>query len=81
MFTLGPIGFAAPWLLTALIALPALWWLLRAVPPAPIRRAFPGVILLLGLEDRDSEARRTPLWLMLLRMAALAAMIIGFAGP
>ena len=42
MFVLGPIGFTTPWLLLALAALPVLWWLLRAVPPAPIRRAFPG---------------------------------------
>ena len=49
MFTLGPIGFAIPSLLLALIALPVLWFLLRAVPPAPIRRRFPGVALLLGL--------------------------------
>ncbi len=81
MFALGPIGFATPWLLAGLAALPVLWWLLRAVPPAPIRRAFPGVTLLLGLDDREVEARRTPLWLMLLRMVALAAMILGFAGP
>ncbi len=81
MFALGPIGFAAPWLLAALIALPVLWIILRAIPPAPMRRAFPGVALLLGLEDEDSEADRTPWWLLLLRMLAIAAMIFGFAGP
>ena len=32
------IGFTAPWLLVGLFALPLLWILLRAVPPAPIRR-------------------------------------------
>ena len=52
MFTLGPLGFAAPWLLVGLIALPILWLLLRAVPPAPIRRRFPGVALLLGLPGK-----------------------------
>ncbi|MBV7407683.1 DUF4159 domain-containing protein [Maritimibacter sp. DP1N21-5] len=81
MFTLGPIGFLTPWLLVALVALPVLWIILRAIPPAPIRRAFPGVALLLGLEDEDSEADRTPWWLLLLRMLAVAAMILGFAGP
>jgi len=81
MFSLGPIGFTAPWLLLGLAALPVLWWLLRAVPPAPIRRAFPGVILLLGLDDKDHETDRTPWWLLLLRLLAVAAMIIGFAGP
>ncbi|MGL4238432.1 DUF4159 domain-containing protein [Tabrizicola sp.] len=81
MFAIGPIGFAVPWLLLALIALPILWILLRAVPPAPIRRRFPGVALLLGLKDEETETDRTPWWLLLLRMLAVAAAIIGFAGP
>ncbi len=78
---IGPIGFSAPWLLLALAALPILWIILRAVPPAPIRRRFPGVALLLGLKDDDSVTDRTPWWLLLLRMLAVAAVIIGLAGP
>ncbi|MBF9028877.1 DUF4159 domain-containing protein [Rhodobacterales bacterium HKCCE3408] len=75
------LAFTTPALLIALIALPVLWWLLRAVPPAPIRRRFPGIALLLGLKDEDSESDKTPWWLLLLRMLAVAAAIIGFAGP
>ena len=75
------IAFAAPWLLLALIALPILWILLRAVPPAPIRRRFPGVALLLGLKDDESQADTTPWWLLLIRMLAVAAIIVGLAGP
>ncbi|MGR3373956.1 MAG: DUF4159 domain-containing protein [Pseudooceanicola nanhaiensis] len=78
---LGPIGFTAPWLLLALIALPILWIILRAVPPAPIRRRFPGVALLLGLSDDETVTDRTPWWLLLLRMLAVAAVIVGLAGP
>lgn len=81
MFMLGPVGFATPMLLLGLVALPVLWLLLRAVPPAPIRRRFPGVALLLGLRDDEAEADKTPWWLLLLRMAAVAAAIIAFAGP
>ncbi|MDW4498274.1 DUF4159 domain-containing protein [Sulfitobacter sp. D35] len=81
MTVLGPIGFTAPWLLLALLALPILWLILRAVPPAPIRRRFPGVALLLGLTDDESVTDRTPWWLLLLRMLAAAAIIIGLAGP
>ncbi|MCK0096619.1 DUF4159 domain-containing protein [Yoonia sp. F2084L] len=81
MWSIGPIGFAAPWLLLGLIVLPILWILLRAVPPAPIRRRFPGVALLLGLTDDENQTDRTPWWLLLLRILAVAAAIIGFAGP
>lgn len=81
MTMLGPLGFTAPWLLAGLVALPLLWWLLRATPPAPIRRRFPGVALLLGLADETVQAERTPWWLLALRMLALAAAIFGFAGP
>lgn len=81
MFMLGPIGFVTPWLLLGLIALPVLWLLLRAVPPAPIKRLFPGVALLLGLTDETTETDKTPWWLLLLRMLAVAGAIVAFAGP
>ncbi|MFZ5710440.1 MAG: DUF4159 domain-containing protein [Pseudomonadota bacterium] len=81
MSILGPVGFASPWLLLGLAALPVLWLILRAVPPAPVRRRFPGVALLLGLNDTTNEADRTPWWLLLLRVLAVAAAIVGFAGP
>ncbi|TMV67545.1 LytTR family transcriptional regulator, partial [Thioclava sp. BHET1] len=81
MVTLGPLGFTAPWLLLGLIALPILWLLLRAIPPAPIRRRFPAVALLLGLSDAQLESDRTPWWLLLLRCLAVAAAILAFAGP
>ncbi len=81
MMVLGGIGFTAPWLLLALAALPILWILLRAVPPAPIKRRFPGVALLLGLKDDETVSDRTPWWLLLLRMLAVAAIIVGLAGP
>ncbi|NUB44296.1 DUF4159 domain-containing protein [Fertoebacter nigrum] len=81
MWMLGPLGFTAPLVLLGLIALPILWLLLRAVPPAPIRRRFPGVALLLGLTDDETETDKTPWWLLLLRALAVAAAIIAFAGP
>ncbi|WP_316014893.1 DUF4159 domain-containing protein [Roseobacter sp. HKCCA0434] len=81
MLTIGTIGFATPLLLVALAALPVLWWLLRATPPAPVRRRFPGVSLLLGLRDEERMPARTPWWLLALRIAALALAILGLAGP
>jgi len=75
------IGFLSPYILLGLLALPLLWWLLRAVPPTPSRRRFPGVRLLLGLKDPESTPDHTPWWLLLLRLTALAAAIIAFAEP
>ncbi|MGG7565262.1 DUF4159 domain-containing protein [Rhodovulum sp. DZ06] len=81
MLTLGPLAFLNPWLLTALAALPVLWILLRATPPAPRRQVFPGVRLLLGLRDEERMPDRTPWWLLLLRLAMIAALIVAFARP
>ena len=75
------LTFLTPWLLSALLGLPVLWLLLRAVPPAPVRRFFPGVILLLGLHDKTQTSDRTPWWLLLIRMLAIALTILGLAGP
>jgi hypothetical protein len=81
MLSFGALGFTTPVILYALIALPILWWLLRAVPPAPVRRRFPGIALLLGLRDKDPESQRTPWWLLMLRISALTALIVALAGP
>jgi hypothetical protein len=81
MTMIAGIGFTAPWLLLGLLALPVLWLLLRAIPPAPKRQPFPAVTLLLGLKDDESLSDRTPWWLLLLRLLAVAAAIVGLAGP
>lgn len=81
MWSIGSVGFASPLLLLGVLALPLLVLLLRAVPPAPILRRFPGVVLLLGLKDKESQTDRTPWWLLLIRLLAVAAIIVGFAGP
>ncbi len=81
MLSLGPIAFAAPWLLLALPALPVLWWLLRVTPPAPRRIGFPALRLLRDLPVAEETPSRTPWWLLLLRMAAAALLILGLARP
>ncbi len=74
-------AFIQPWLLLALIGLPALWYLLRVTPPAPKRVRFPGLRLLLGLTPPEETPARTPWWLLALRMLAAALVILGLAGP
>ncbi len=81
MLALGSLAFASPWLLLALTGLPIIWWLLRVTPPAPRRIAFPAIRLLLGLVPRDETPARTPLWLILLRMALAALVIVATAHP
>jgi hypothetical protein len=81
MLTFGPIGFAAPLLLAALLVLPVLWWLLRVTPPAPRRQPFPAIRLLRDLIAPEETPHRTPLWLLLLRVAAAALLILGLARP
>jgi hypothetical protein len=76
-----PLAFAAPWLLVALFALPVIWWLLRVTPPAPRRIAFPPIRLLLGLVPHEETPAKTPLWLILLRMAIAALVILAAAHP
>ena len=81
MLALGSLAFASPWLLVALAVLPIIWWLLRVTPPAPRRIAFPAIRLLLGLVPREETPARTPLWLILLRMALAALVIVAAAHP
>ncbi len=81
MLTFGSLAFLAPWALTALIALPAVWWLLRVTPPAPKREIFPALRLLRDLKQDEETSAHTPWWLTALRMLILAAVIIGLAQP
>lgn len=75
------LAFTSPLILLALLGLPVLYWLLRAVPPAPIKRRFPGIALLLGLRDDETQTDTTPWWLLALRILAVGAVILGFTGP
>ena len=81
MLTLGPLAFVQPWLLLGLLALPAIWLLLRLTPPAPREIAFPPLALLLRLVAPEETPARTPWWLLLLRLAIAGLIIIGLSGP
>ena len=78
---LGPIAFLSPLLLGGLLALPLIWWLLRAIPPSPQRIAFPPTRILVGIENREKTPAKTPWWLTLIRMAAAALVIVALAEP
>jgi hypothetical protein len=76
-----PLGFAEPLVLIGLLTLPALWWLLRLVPPRPRRVDFPPTRLLFDIAPKEETPARTPWWLTLMRLALAGFVIIAAAGP
>jgi hypothetical protein len=76
-----PLAFAIPGVLVALAGLPVLYFLLRVTPPRPRRIPFPPLRLILDLQPKDVTPAHTPWWLLLLRLAIAAAIILAMAGP
>ena len=81
MSWLGSLSFGAPLVLVGLLALPVIWWLLRVTPPAPRRVRFYGLRFLLGLRTEEETPDKTPLWLLILRLAAAALIVAALAEP
>lgn len=81
MLSFGPIAFAAPWALAALVVLPLLWMLLRATPPAPRTVVFAPIRLLQRLARTPETPQSTPWWLVLLRLLLAAMIILALARP
>ncbi len=75
------LAFSQPWILLALAGAPLLYMLLRVTPPPPQRVAFPPLRLILDLKKPDATPARTPLWLLLLRMALAILVVLAMAGP
>jgi hypothetical protein len=78
---LQSLTFLTPWALAGLLALPVIWWLLRFTPPKPEHVRFPPLRLLLDLVPREEQPDKTPWWLMLLRLALAALLILAVAHP
>jgi len=76
-----PLTFAAPLVLAGLLALPAIWLLLRVPPPRPRHIAFPPLAIFRDLMARRETPARTPWWLLALRLAIAALLILAAAGP
>ncbi len=76
-----PLAFAIPGILGALVLLPALYYLLRLTPPRPRVVPLPPLRLILDLVPRDETPARTPPWLLLLRLAVAALIVLAMAGP
>lgn len=81
MLSLGAFAFAAPGMLALLVALPAIYFLLRLIPPLPKLVRFPAIRLLVGLEPPEQTPMKMPWWLLLLRLLLAAALILAVARP
>ncbi|MCH9765386.1 MAG: BatA domain-containing protein, partial [Alphaproteobacteria bacterium] len=79
--SLAALSFLNPWLLAALASLPLIYWLLKTVPPRPRQISFPPTRILTELKNREKTPAKTPWWLLLLRLAAAALVILALAGP
>ena len=79
--TLGPLLFGAPLALIGLIALPIIWFVLRATPPRPKEAELPSLRLLDGIDPLEETPDKTPWWLLLLRLTAAALAIVGLSLP
>ena len=76
-----PLAFAAPVVLSALILLPAIWWLLRLTPPRPRVETFPPTRILAEIAPKEEQPARSPWWLTALRLLLAALVIFALAGP
>ena len=81
MLSLGAFAFAAPGMLALLVALPAIYFLLRLIPPLPKLVRFPAIRLLVGLEPAEQTPMKMPWWLLLLRLLLATALILAVARP
>ncbi|MCB2097121.1 MAG: BatA domain-containing protein, partial [Parvularculaceae bacterium] len=76
---MGALSFSSPLILISLLALPAIWLVLRATPPAPQRVRFPAFDLLRRLARTRETPERTPWWVLLLRLLIAGLAILGLA--
>jgi hypothetical protein len=78
---LSQIVFMQPIILSALLALPVIWYILRITPPAPKTIFFPATRFLHGLVSEEQTPSKSPWWILLLRLLLAALIIIAMANP
>ncbi len=80
-FLISSLAFAAPLALLALALAPAVWWLLRALPPPPRNAAFPSLHILRHIDVEEATPAKPPWPLLAVRMALFFAVVLAIAGP
>jgi Domain of unknown function (DUF4159)/Aerotolerance regulator N-terminal len=81
MTMFGPFGFTMPLALLALIGLPIIWLVVRAIPPRAQDNVFPPAEILRTLPKTEETPAKAPPWLAILRAIAMVLAIIGLSGP
>src|SRR5690606_26613626 len=76
-----PLSFGLPAVLIGLLALPAIWWLLRLTPPRPQEEVFPPLRILARVLKSEETPHQSPWWLTLLRLLMAALIIFALAEP
>ena len=77
----GAYTFLAPLGLLGLLVLPLIFWLLKATPPSPKNESFPPIKILADVLTEEETPDRTPLWLLLFRIALVTLLAIALARP
>ncbi len=77
----GSILFLKSWYLVGLLVLPLLLWLLKVIPPTPIRIQFPAIGLLMGLDSQGRSSASAPWWLIVIRLLMAMLLILAVAKP
>lgn len=80
-FFLSSLAFAAPLTLLALALAPAVWWLLRALPPPPRNVTFPSLHVLRHIDVEEATPAKPPPPLLWLRLALFCILVLALAGP
>ncbi|GBR03346.1 DUF4159 domain-containing protein [Asaia siamensis] len=73
--------FLTPLALIGLVALPVIYWLVKATPPPPKEQAYPSLQILRRLRAGRADTARSPLWLLVLRLLAVALLVLGLSQP
>lgn len=76
-----PLSFGFPAILWGLLALPAIWWLLRLTPPRPQTEVFPPLKILARILKTEETPYQSPWWLTLLRLLMAALVVLALAEP
>ncbi len=81
MWTIGPFGFGAPFALFALVGLPLIWLVVRALPPRPSLLTFPPIDILRRIPKTEDTPAKAPPWLAIFRAFALILFLVGLSAP